>query len=139
MSRCKWGHTDASLNDILVLAINGQLTTSYTGKLTAIDEALAPASSRMSFKEGREEVAKGGKRNRHGFGNAAKEARGQMKKAGEKDKADADKVKDTTTILDKMTLEALKVVKKRKAPEENENESLNHKLARCGTSEFSPI
>jgi hypothetical protein len=47
---------------MLVLYINGQFKTSYTGKLDSINEALAPAGQRYTMKTVRErDAAKNGK------------------------------------------------------------------------------
>ena len=46
-----------SLVDLLILAINGQLSTPYTGPLTALNEALAPKSQKNTFKAARLHLA----------------------------------------------------------------------------------
>ncbi|BEJ15868.1 hypothetical protein CspHIS471_0504730 [Cutaneotrichosporon sp. HIS471] len=127
------------LNDILVLAINGQLTTSYTGRLTAIDEALAPASSRNSFKAGRLSKAHDGKRNRQGFANAAREAH---KSAKIEQKAVAIAGRDAGRAEMKGPTDGgpssnreTKETRKRKV-DETESVSLKSKLARCGSKQM---
>lgn len=118
----EWAATDSSLNDILVLAINGQLSTGYTGRLTAIDHALAPESGSKIFRSSREGQAMGGKHDRRGFKNAAREAR---KEAAAKDVDKSSLVK----LAEKLTLN--------KRKREDEDAPLSAKLARCGTSELA--
>ncbi len=121
------------LNDILKLAIHNQLTTSYTGKLTAIDEALAPASGASAFAAARKEAGKSGRR---GYSAGAREAR-KSAKIAKKAAAKANEVAGVETEdLSEMSAEERRAAKKRKAEEGSRNESLKSKLARCGTSEF---
>ncbi|CAK9781457.1 hypothetical protein CC85DRAFT_325756 [Cutaneotrichosporon oleaginosum] len=110
------------LNDILVLAINGQLTTTYIGKLTAIDEALAPSSSASYFKASRVGDTAEGKSGRQGYSNAAREAR--------KSEQIARKV-----VAKAQTETGVNLDKKRKA-EEDRGATLRLKLARCGTKQM---
>ncbi|KJE03332.1 hypothetical protein I311_02894 [Cryptococcus gattii NT-10] len=55
------------LLDLLVLHINGQLSTSFSGKLTAVDETLAPNISADLFKQSRIQGRTTSKRDRQGF------------------------------------------------------------------------
>lgn len=57
----------ASLLDLLVLHINGQLSTSFSGKLTAVDGTLAPNISADLFKQSRIQGRTTSKRDRQGF------------------------------------------------------------------------
>jgi hypothetical protein len=62
--------TTNSLIDILLLAINGQFTSSYTGPLNAHNEALTPKEYHYVFRaerEARHAATKGTKRDRSGF------------------------------------------------------------------------
>jgi len=47
------------LNDLLMLALNGQLTAAYLNKYTAIDGALAPSQAGEAFKKARLAATKG--------------------------------------------------------------------------------
>nr|KIR49849.1 hypothetical protein I312_00941 [Cryptococcus bacillisporus CA1280] len=68
------------LLDLLVLHINGQLSTSFSGKLTAVDETLAPNISADLFKQSRIQGRTTSKRDRQGFLNIIIEAKKREKK-----------------------------------------------------------
>lgn len=70
----------ASLLDLLVLHINGQLSTSFSGKLTAVDETLAPNISADLFKQSRIQGRTTYKRDRQGFLKIIVEAKKREKK-----------------------------------------------------------
>ncbi|KAK8843953.1 hypothetical protein IAR55_006745 [Kwoniella newhampshirensis] len=62
---------------LLVLYVNGQLSSSYTGRLTALDESLAPSFQAEYFKESRLNLTSNSqsKRNREGFKHILKRAK----------------------------------------------------------------
>nr|KIR89351.1 hypothetical protein I308_00356 [Cryptococcus tetragattii IND107] len=68
------------LLDLLVLHINGQLSTSFSGKLTAVDETLAPNISADLFKQSRIQGRTTYKRDRQGFLKIIVEAKKREKK-----------------------------------------------------------
>ncbi|BEJ00751.1 hypothetical protein CcaverHIS631_0506080 [Cutaneotrichosporon cavernicola] len=125
------------LNDILVLAISGQLTTSYTGRLTAIDEALAPASSRNSFKAGR--LSNDSMRKRRGFANAAREAlksaKIEQKAVAISERGAGRAVMTEPTDGGPSSNQETQETRKRKVVE-TESVSLKSKLARCGSKQM---
>ncbi|KAE8538801.1 hypothetical protein D1P53_005166 [Cryptococcus gattii VGV] len=68
------------LLDLLVLHINGQLSTSFSGKLTAVDETLAPNIWADLFKQSRIQGRTTSKRDRQGFLKIIIEAKKREKK-----------------------------------------------------------
>ncbi|OXM79428.1 hypothetical protein C364_02925 [Cryptococcus neoformans Bt63] len=68
------------LLDLLILHINGQLSTSFSGKLTAVDETLAPNISADLFKQSRIQGRTTSKRDRQGFLKIIVEAKKREKK-----------------------------------------------------------
>ncbi|OXG42946.1 hypothetical protein C359_02275 [Cryptococcus neoformans Bt120] len=68
------------LLDLLILHINGQLSTSFSGKLTAVNETLAPNISADLFKQSRIQGRTTSKRDRQGFLKIIVEAKKREKK-----------------------------------------------------------
>ncbi|OXG82379.1 hypothetical protein C349_02975 [Cryptococcus neoformans var. grubii Br795] len=68
------------LLDLLILHINGQLSTSFSGKLTAVNETLAPNISADLFKQFRIQGRTTSKRDRQGFLKIIVEAKKREKK-----------------------------------------------------------
>lgn len=106
-----------------MLAINGQLTTSYMGPLNAIDEALAPAFAASMFMEDRL-VRKDNPDCPRDARPFAKVGRAFMPKMSAKEKMDASKKQ--------FALANAKIDVERKVGEP----SFSMKLALCGTSEY---
>lgn len=107
--------TDNSLNDILMLATNGQLTTDYTGPLSSVDEALAPSAPHENFKEARLAAKAGDKaqayrKRRAGFAAIG----GADNKRRKHEKAHKD-IKPANSL------------------------DLRYKLSQCGTSEWTAV
>ncbi|KIR36214.1 hypothetical protein I352_01160 [Cryptococcus deuterogattii MMRL2647] len=90
------------LLDLLVLHINGQLSTSFSGKLTAVDETLAPNISADLFKQSRIQGHKISKRDRQGFLKIIVEAKKREKK--DADDFQAKLWKAPTSVSDKHQL-----------------------------------
>ncbi|WWC63850.1 uncharacterized protein I303_106455 [Kwoniella dejecticola CBS 10117] len=76
--------TFKDLIDLLILHINGQLTTTYKGDLTALDEAFAPSWQGANFKTARLALKadRTSKRDRNGFNEILKAAKKMEKKDG---------------------------------------------------------
>ena len=129
------------LNDLLVLAINGQLTTEYKGTLNAIDQALAPAFAAEYFAPSSRSMRTGdNKRGRcdGGFSAIGRAAIKEMKKAAAVDDDDDETVVDEASDKEE---DDVKTGSKRKAKGQDpwrkaikENTlSFQARLARCGT------
>ncbi|KIR57185.1 hypothetical protein I315_00348 [Cryptococcus gattii Ru294] len=89
------------LLDLLVLHINGQLSTSFSGKLTAVDETLAPNISADLFKQSRIQGRTTSKRDRQGFLKIIVESKSREKKDADDFQA---KLWKAPTLSDKQQL-----------------------------------
>ncbi|ADV21887.1 Conserved hypothetical protein [Cryptococcus gattii WM276] len=89
------------LLDLLVLHINGQLSTSFSGKLTAVDETLAPNISADLFKQSRIQGRTTSKRDRQGFLKIIVESKKREKKDADDFQA---KLWKAPTLSDKQQL-----------------------------------
>lgn len=124
--------TRSSLNDILVLAINGQLTVSYTGRMNAFDQALAPAYVAQAFKRSRVLGQKHLKR--EAFETIAKEAKSDMDTDTTMVKArTADVESENSEVTTLVASDEASVGDKRKA---GSDETFARKLSRCGSKQM---